>query len=202
MAKYLTLSGLKSFYDGFKANLLTQTQKDAITAAKAHAEAAHAPADAEKNVLVSVKVNGAAVAADDQRAVDITVPTKVGDLENDANFTTITKVDETHYTKTEIDGKVTDLQGKIADAMSGKLTKSIVEALPEVAEAKEDIIYLVPNGTEGSNVRDEYMLINGKFEVIGSTAVEMGDYIKKADVEEISTDDIDAIINGTAETSE
>lgn len=198
MAKYLTLAGLKTFYDGFKANLLTQTQKDNITSAYDHSQAAHAPADAEKNVIVSVKVNGQALSADGDRAVDVTVPTVVSALTNDANYTTLTAVAGVHYTKDEIDGKVSVIDGKIADALAGKITKSIVEALPDVSEAKEDVIYLVPNQTEGGNVRDEYMLINGKFEVIGTTAVEMSQYIKKTDVSEITTDEIDAIIQGTA----
>lgn len=40
----------------------------------------------EKNVITSVKVNGAAQTVAEDRSVDISVPAKVGDLENDAGY--------------------------------------------------------------------------------------------------------------------
>ena len=48
-----------------------------------------------------------------------------------------------------------------------------VEALPELSEAKEHILYLVPktSGTEENNICDEYVLSNGAFEIVGSTKV-------------------------------
>ena len=48
-----------------------------------------------------------------------------------------------------------------------------VEALPELSEAKENILYLVPktSGTEENNICDEYILSNGAFEIVGSTKV-------------------------------
>lgn len=53
--------------------------------------------DAEKNTIVTVKKNGTALTPDTNRAVDIEVPTKTSELENDSNFAT----------KNDLDNKVT-----------------------------------------------------------------------------------------------
>ena len=53
-----------------------------------HSQAAHAPSNAERNVIIKVKVNGAAITPDGTRAVDISMPTKVSELQNDSGFLT------------------------------------------------------------------------------------------------------------------
>ena len=53
-----------------------------------HSQSAHAPSNAERNVIIQVKVNGEVVAADGSRAVDISMPTKVSELQNDSGFLT------------------------------------------------------------------------------------------------------------------
>lgn len=55
-----------------------------------HSQAAHAPSNAEKNVIVGVKVNGATISPDPSRNVSITTPTKVSELTNDSGFITAT----------------------------------------------------------------------------------------------------------------
>ena len=66
-------------------------------------------ADAEANVLEKVKVNGTEQTITN-KAVDITVPTKVSDIDNDLSF-----IDNTvnnlvnYYTKTEVDNKVSSV---------------------------------------------------------------------------------------------
>ena len=55
-----------------------------------HSQAAHAPSNAEKNVIVGVKVNGATISPDSSRNVSITTPTKVSELTNDSGFITAT----------------------------------------------------------------------------------------------------------------
>ena len=61
-----------------------------------------------------------------------------------------------------------------ADAASGKITMVAVNALPAVAEASANVIYLVPNTkVSGSNVKDEYILVNGAFELIGTTQIDL-----------------------------
>lgn len=53
-----------------------------------HSQTAHAPSNAERNIIVQVKVNGTEVAPDGTRAVDISMPTKVSELQNDSGFLT------------------------------------------------------------------------------------------------------------------
>ncbi len=62
----------------------------------------------------------------------------------------------------------------VAAAAAGKITMQTVNALPAVGEAQTNVIYLVPNTkVSGSNVKDEYVLINGAFELIGTTQVDV-----------------------------
>lgn len=72
----------------------------------------------------------------------------------------------------------TAVDTKIASAIdsAGHLKRDIVEYLPEVDVADPDIIYMVQN-TAGTY--NEYILINGAFELIGDTAVDLTPYMKK-----------------------
>lgn len=66
------------------------------------------------------------------------------------------------YTKQEIN----EMIGSIT-----KLTVEVVEKLPK-SDQKENVIYLVPTGKpEDNNSKDEYMWINGKWEMIGTTQI-------------------------------
>ena len=56
--------------------------------AYSHSQAAHAPSNAERNTIVSISKNGTAIAADGNRNVNISVPTKVSELTNDSNYLT------------------------------------------------------------------------------------------------------------------
>lgn len=53
-----------------------------------HSQAAHAPSNAERNTVVGVQVNGEDLTPDGSRKVNVEVPTKVSDLENDSEFIT------------------------------------------------------------------------------------------------------------------
>ncbi len=83
----------------------------------------------------------------------------------------------------------------IATAIGGidKLTKKAVDTLPATGE--EDIIYLVPNSeTTGNNVRDEYMWLNGKYELIGSTKVDLSNYWSKEELVPMTAEELAAIL--------
>lgn len=69
-------------------NTITSALLTAWNSAKTHADAAHAPSNAERNIIVSIKKNGTAIAPDSARAVNITVPTKLSELTNDSGFKT------------------------------------------------------------------------------------------------------------------
>lgn len=71
---------------------------------------------------------------------------------------------------------------KIAAAVesAGHLKRVIVEVLPDAENADPDMIYMLKNGLSiAGDVYDEYMLIDGDFELIGSTRVDLSDYAKK-----------------------
>lgn len=87
------------------------------------------------------------------------------------------------YTKDEAN---TAIAAAVANAHH--LKREIVSVLPEVSEANEDTIYMVPNAgntdTAGSNksVYTEYMLVNGAFERIGTSDVDLSNYFTKDQV--------------------
>lgn len=58
---------------------ITSTERTNWNAAKTHADSAHAPSDAQANVIESIKVNGTAQTIT-SKSVDITVPTKASDI--------------------------------------------------------------------------------------------------------------------------
>lgn len=77
-----------------------------------------------------------------------------------------------------------------AVANAHHLKRSIVTELPAVGDANEDTIYMVPQGKNASadqagstsSVYNEYMLINGGFELIGTSATDLSDYMKSNDI--------------------
>ena len=70
---------------GLSTNDLTNELKGQYDAAYTHSQEAHAPANAQANVIESVKVNGSALTITD-KAVDITVPTDNAELTNGAGY--------------------------------------------------------------------------------------------------------------------
>ena len=81
------------------------------------------------------------------------------------------------YTTTQTDSKIAE-----TIAAADHLKRKIVEALPDVGDADENTIYMVPQGgsiedlgTSASHY-NEYMLINGAFELIGSSQVDLSGY--------------------------
>lgn len=55
-----------------------------------------------------------------------------------------------------------------------------VQALPQTGDTNK--IYLVPNSNSGTNIKDEYIWLDGKWEPIGSTAAELSGYVKTTDL--------------------
>lgn len=87
------------------------------------------------------------------------------------------------YTKTEVDSAITT-----AVANAEHLKRSIVDTLPEVASADVHTIYMVAiTGGDGNQKYEEFMLINGVFEKIGDSAVDLTDYTTKTYVDGLNT---------------
>lgn len=68
-----------------------------------------------------------------------------------------------------------DVTSAVANA--GHLKREKVTALPGVATAKDNVIYMLPvSGATGEDTFDEYMLIDGKLEKIGSSRIDLSAY--------------------------
>lgn len=80
------------------------------------------------------------------------------------------------YTKTETDSAIA-----AAIAAVDHLSREIVGTLPE--NANENVIYMVlREGGTGQDVYNEYMYINGAWEIIGDTSVDLTGYAKTEDI--------------------
>lgn len=88
------------------------------------------------------------------------------------------------YTKSQTDSAIS-----AAVANADHLKREIVEDLPDVGEADEHTIYMVGSGTGSQDsVYEEYMLINGGFEKIGSSEVDLTNYALKTYVDQAERD--------------
>lgn len=80
-------------------------------------------------------------------------------------------VPENIYTKQQTDAAIAS-----AVANAHHLTRTIVENLPPTG--KDNVIYMVANGSgAGQNSYDEYMYINGRFEKLGTSDVDLSNYV-------------------------
>lgn len=80
---------------GLSTNDLTDALKGNYDAAYTHSQSAHAPSNAEKNVLVGIQKNGTDVSVDTvTRKANIVVPTKTSDITNDSGFITSNDIPE------------------------------------------------------------------------------------------------------------
>lgn len=83
------------------------------------------------------------------------------------------------YTKAEVDTAIANAE---------HLKRSIVATLPEVDAADIHTIYMVEiTGGDGNQKYEEFMLINGAFEKIGDSAVDLTDYTTKEYVDGLNT---------------
>ena len=71
---------------------VTSAKQTNWNAAYTHSTSAHAPSNAQANIIETVKVNGTQVTPS-SKAVNIVVPTKLSELENDTGYTTDTVIE-------------------------------------------------------------------------------------------------------------
>lgn len=148
-----------------------------------------------KKALADAKAYADTKSSDAQSAAEATAATANTELETKLQSEIDKKQDpattlagygiEDAYTKDEADTKIS-----AAVANAHHLKRQIVDALPEVASADQDTIYMVPQngattggGTTGDSAYDEYMIVNGAFELIGSSHVNLTDYYKKSETD-------------------
>lgn len=150
----------------------------------------------------------------DSYAKSVDIPTKVESLSDATDYA---KKIEIPHSVSEIDGmdayaKITALPKKVADLTDGadyikkaELTEevksligntkalefSVVEELPSSGE--KSTIYLVSKSKAENDDYDEYIFVNGKFEKIGTTSVDLSDYVKTSDITSITNEEIDTL---------
>ena len=92
-------------------------------------------------------------------------------------------------------GYQTASQVQSAISAAGHLKRAIVESLPEVGSADENTVYMMlSDGAEGENIYEEWMVIEGAWERIGSTDVDLSGYLQISDMVEITDEEIDEIL--------
>ena len=81
----------------------------------------------------------------------------------------------------------------ITNALAGitGITYEVVTSLPTTGQA--GVIYLVSHNHGTSDIYDEYIWVNSKFEKIGNTDIDLSDYMKTSDMVAITTAEIDTL---------
>lgn len=113
----------------------------------------------EPNVITAVKVNGTAQTIAADKSVNITVPTKTSQLNNDSTYQTSAEV-------------ATAIQAAIATTGHAKFEK--VDTVPTAATAEENVLYLVLNSK--TNHYDIYALVGNSIELLDDTTVDLSNY--------------------------
>lgn len=93
-------------------------------------------------------------------------PKTTSDLINDSDFATTS----------EVNSLITSAIGNI-----NSFEVSVVASLP-TSDIDTHTIYFISNSSSGDSIYDEYMYINNSWEKIGSTAVDLSNYLQKTDI--------------------
>lgn len=128
-------------------------------------------AGGQPNVIETVKVNGVAQEVS-EKAVDITVPTKVSELNNDSAFQTNSEVAQAIQT---------------AIAKTGHASFKKVDAVPEAETAEDNVMYLVMNSK--TKHYDIYAKVENEVVLLDDTTVDLTNYVEKEEGKGLSTND-------------
>lgn len=87
-----------------------------------------------------------------------------------------------------------EVDNKISTALAGITSFSFVIAdkLPETGSSSS--IYLIPKDPEVSDIYEEWIYVNSSWEIIGTTAIDLTNYVQFTDLNPITNVEIDAII--------
>jgi len=143
------------------------------------------PADAEKNTIVTIKMNGSNLTPDANRVVDL--GTVISSHQSLGSY----------YTKTETDSAIST-----AVANASHLKRSIVQSLPTASNADENTIYMIlANDGATGDLYDEYILANNALEKIGSTRTDLTGYAQTSDLPTKLSDLTDDLMTSYAKAS-
>ena len=127
----------------------------------------------EPNAIDAIKVNGTVQAIID-KAVDLAVPVKVSDLDNDSGFQT---------------GEQVAAAVASADHLKRKIVESADAIAPAAADADRYIYMVRKAGGAPGDRYDEYMVIDGAVERVGDWSVDLSGYVRKEEGRGLSTND-------------
>lgn len=132
------------------------------------------------------------------------IPTNNSSLENGAGYQTSSDVESAitkkgYKTETEINSLIeakgyqteNQVNTAITKAVANINKKQIVTSTEEMTD--ENTIYLMSNKGSGNNIYDEYIVYDGKPEKIGTTEVDLTNYVKITDLVAITNEEIDSI---------
>lgn len=122
----------------------------------------------------------------------------VSDLVNDSGFITDTVNNLTNYYKKTETYTQSEINNLIASAKTGRFV--VANSLPSASADTMNAIYLIPTASSATgNVKDEYITIQDgstyKWELIGSTAVDLSVTWQKSELTEITNSDIDSMFS-------
>lgn len=132
----------------------------------------------QPNVIEKIKVNGTEQTPDKNKAVDITVPTKVGDLTNDKKYQTESEVSSTVAAAVAA-----------ADHMKRKIVNATSEIDLSAADASQYIYMVKKASSKTADKYDEYMVIEGALEKVGDWEIDLSNYVQKDGNKVLSTND-------------
>ena len=178
---------------GLSSNDYTTAEKDKLSQISDKAQV---------NEIEVIRVNGTE-ASKSNKVVDITVPTNNNQLTNGAGYQTAEQV------TAAINSAVPTNNNQLVNG-AGYLNESQVNALISAgisditgfefqpvtelpSTGEKGIIYLLSNNGVTPNAYDEYIWVNNKFELIGSTSVDLSGYVKSEQLVAITTEEIDSI---------
>lgn len=127
----------------------------------------------EPNAIDAIKVNGTVQAVID-KAVDLAVPVKVSDLDNDSGFQT---------------GEQVAAAVASADHLKRKIVESADAIAPAAADADRYIYMVRKAGGAPGDRYDEYMVIDGAVERVGDWSVDLSGYVRKEEGRGLSAND-------------
>jgi len=79
-----------------------------------------------------------------------------------------------------------------AIAAAAHITVQTVDSLPETGTA--NVIYFVPNSGSSTNTKDEYMWINGAWELFGTTEINLSGYWSKENLRAMTAQELQSIL--------
>ena len=205
--KYLNLEGLKHLVDLLKEMINSKVEKvdgkglSTVDFTTAYETKLKGIKDgAEVNKIDTISVNGSDLPIGNKK-VNIEIP-------DTSEFQTAAEVEEDitekgYQTAAEVESTISkkgyqtsaQVSSAIASAIKGiqGIKYSVVTALPQSGEA--GTIYLVSNSGSGKNIYDEYIWVTDKFELLGTTEVDLTGYLKDTDLVEITEAEVDELFN-------